>query len=71
LKGIIKGLTLSLERMKNGMPWKPAEGDHLCSQHFTYEEKSDLATSLDFVPSVYLKTVEKRRSLLIQQLVTV
>ena len=51
--------------------WNAMETSRRRQQHFTSEEKSDLATSLNFASSVYHKTAEKRRSLLIQQLVTI
>ena len=37
---------------KDGSPWKPGRGDHVCSDHFLSKQKSDLPTNPDYVPSV-------------------
>ena len=44
------------------MPWKPGEGDRLCSEHFVSKKKSDLPNSPDYVPSVYPETLAKKSS---------
>ena len=44
----------------NRTPWKPGEGDRLCSEHFISKKKSDLQNNLDYVPSVYPETIVKK-----------
>ena len=46
----------------DGTPWKPGEGDCLCSEHFVSKKKSDLLNSPDYVPSVYPKNLVKKSS---------
>ena len=46
----------------DGTPWKPGEGDRLCSEHFVSKKKSDLPNSPDYVPSVYPETLAKKSS---------
>ena len=44
----------------DGTPWKPVEGDRLCSEHFISKKKSDLPNNPDYVPSVYPETIAKK-----------
>ena len=44
------------------MPWKPGEGDRLCSEHFISKKKSDIPNSPDYVPSDYPETLAKKSS---------
>ena len=44
------------------MPWKPGEGDRLCSDYFVSKKKSDLSNSPDYVPCVYPETLVKKLS---------
>ena len=46
----------------DGTPWKPGEGDRLCSEHFVAKKKSDLPNNPDYVPSVYPETIAKKSS---------
>ena len=36
----------------DGSPWKPGEGDRICSDHFIGKQKSDLLNHPDYTPSV-------------------
>ena len=47
---------------EDGTPWKPGEGDCLCSEHFASKKKCDLPNSPDYVPSVYPETIAKKPS---------
>ena len=45
-------LAFVLKKNCDGSPWRPEEGDRVCSDHFISGKKSDSATSPDFVPSI-------------------
>ena len=45
----------------DGSPWKPGEGDRVCSEHFISKKKSDLPGCPDYVPSVYPEVTAKKK----------
>ena len=40
-------------RNLDGLSWEPGERDHICSQHFVTERRSETSSDPDYVPSVY------------------
>ena len=44
------------------MPWKPGEGDRLCSEQLISKKKSDIPNSPDYVPSDYPESLAKKSS---------
>ena len=51
-------LAFVLKKNCDGSPWRPEEGDRVCSDHFISGKKSDSATSPDFVPSIKPKKLK-------------
>ena len=41
---------------------QPGEGDRVCSEHFISKKKADLPNNPDYVPSVYLHEMAKKKS---------
>ena len=46
----------------DGSPWKPGEGDRVCSEHFISKKKADLRVpgNPDYVVSVYPEVIPKK-----------
>ena len=49
-------------RNSDGSPWKPAEGDRICSHHFVTRQKSETPSDPDYVPLVYPQSKEENGS---------
>ena len=45
----------------DGSPWKPEEGDRVCSEHFISKKKSDLIGNPDYVPFVNPEVTAKKK----------
>ena len=48
-------------RNEDGSPWQPKDGDRICSDHFILNQKSDIPTNPDYVPSILSRRVTETR----------